>query len=98
MIEPAKCEKCGGELDWLGGAHACKRRKTKGAPSRLANIGGGGAGQLANMVANTAEPLANSEAPLANTVQSQGSTYRHRDADQRRAYMRSYMQRRRAGG
>ncbi len=51
------------------------------------------AGELAaSRLANEAQQVANAAQELANAT----STYRHRDVEQRRGYMRDYMRARRA--
>jgi hypothetical protein len=102
------CDKCGRNLSLVGRIHNCSASLI--SPSLLAEaarqdrLSG-----LVGDVANGFEPMANS---MANEIRpsslpegagvgarqpAEGETYKYRDAEKRRAYMKSYMSKRRKG-
>ena len=65
----------------------------RGVPDKpgMANAGS----DMANDMANKRGNVANTENDVANKEPGMANTYRYRDAESRRAYMREYMKRRR---
>jgi hypothetical protein len=76
------CAKCGLNIDMVGRSHRCVPKTI--SPESI----------VATRSAASARRIATSEAVVAEKLG--GASYKHRDADKWRAYMRDYMRARRA--
>ena len=92
-----RCLACGTMYDPARG-HSCDMANRVANSPELANMANSPGGEVANRVANTVANGEEDRGPVSGgggVVRS--STYRHRDPEARRAYMRDLMRRKRAG-
>jgi hypothetical protein len=81
------CERCGKNLALVGRSHNCVANTMANTRKRVANNGD---------VAQLEERLPCKQDVGGSTPLVSTNTYRYRDADKRKTYMRDYMRRQRA--
>jgi hypothetical protein len=82
------CERCGKNLALVGRVHRCMANTNERVANSMANNGD---------VAQLEERLPCKQDVGGSTPLVSTNTYRYRDADKRRTYMRDYMRKRREG-
>ena len=86
-----RCSGCGALIALVGRAHRCVQKSGGTVEARVLDV--------ASRHSIEALPAATVDAvQKLGTPSSPDSTYRYRNADERRAYMRDYMKRKRAKG
>jgi hypothetical protein len=98
-VTPTICPGCGGNLALIGRVHRCIPRHVT-VPDPMLPLPAPPDRHVANVIHVANDSMANG---LANTSSTPGrnrsaSTYRYRNPDQRRAYQRDLMRKRRATG